>query len=151
MRAWTFTHSIEAKGDDMPAPRDRYRQRARICTSKRQSFRKIVGSCGIRMHGLRSSSRCEASGHAENDTTAITTGGAIAALRWEAVPDPSVLGYRLYVGTAPHTYQWQLDVGLTTRHVILNPQHDTAYYVAVTAYNCFGESAYSEEVRVFSH
>lgn len=151
MRAWTFTHSVEAKGAGMPAPRDRYRHKARICTSKRQWFRKIVGSCDTRMHGLRPSSRCESSGHAENDTTAIARGGAIATLRWDAVPDPSILGYRLYVGTSPSAYQWQLDVGLTTSHAILNLQYNTAYYVAVTAYNVFGESAYSEEVRVFPH
>lgn len=150
MRAWTLTHSIEAMSNGMLAPSGRYRQRARICTSRRQSSRKLVGSCSTRMQGLRPSGRHELSALIENDTAATET-GAIAILRWEAVADPSVLGYRLYVGMSPHVYQWQLDVGLTTSHTMLNLQYNTTYYVAVTAYNVFGESAYSEEARVFPH
>jgi hypothetical protein len=77
-------------------------------------------------------------------------GGATATtvLSWDAVADPNVAGYRLYVGTAPGSYdQPGTSVGYHHSHAVAGLSNQTTYYFAVTAYDFLGnESAFSNEV-----
>src|SRR5947207_7400403 len=74
-----------------------------------------------------------------------------AALAWDAVTDPTVIGYRIYYGTAPGTYLQSvgqgLNVGKATTFTVTGLSSGTRYYFAVTAYDTSnGESTYSDEV-----
>jgi len=72
---------------------------------------------------------------------------AQVTLAWNAETDPSVVGYRVYYGTASGSYQTNNDVGNNTTSTVSNLQTGTTYYFAVTAYNSTGvESGYSNEV-----
>ena len=55
-------------------------------------------------------------------------------------------GYKLYYGMESGNYPFVVDVGLWTQCNISNLDHGQTYYVAVTAYNEFGESDFSEEI-----
>ena len=67
---------------------------------------------------------------------------ATVHLVWDAVP--TATGYKMYYGTASRVYNPAIDVGdLTSGEIILDPG---TYFFAVTAYNKYGESGYSEEV-----
>jgi len=62
--------------------------------------------------------------------------------QWDAVSGAD--GYKLYYGPTSRDYLSPIDVGNKTNHTLaLDP--DT-YYFAVTAYNNYGESGYSDEV-----
>jgi len=69
---------------------------------------------------------------------------AEVTLIWDANnPEPD--GYKLYYGLESRNYLFSVDVGNQTSYTIsgLTPGD---YYFAVTAYNAYGESDYSEEV-----
>ena len=67
---------------------------------------------------------------------------ADVTLQWNSVEEAD--GYKVYYGTASETYSSPDDVGDQTSHTLsLDPG---TYYFAVTAYNNYGESGYSEEV-----
>ena len=88
-------------------------------------------------------------------TVGVLTTAATVTLQWNSVAEAD--GYKIYWGTASHTYNGTAthpvtsgtinspyDVGNNTSGVIvLNPG---TYYFAVTAYNNYGESGYSEEL-----
>jgi hypothetical protein len=66
---------------------------------------------------------------------------------WDVNKESDVLGYRVYYGTAPHSYRFSVDVGRETQCEILGVVEDMRYYVAVTAIDYSGnESVYSREV-----
>ena len=74
-----------------------------------------------------------------------------AALAWDAVTDPTVIGYRIYYGTAPGTYLQSvgqgLNVGKATTFTVTGLSSGTRYYFATTAYDTLNkESTYSDEV-----
>ncbi len=74
-----------------------------------------------------------------------------AALAWAPSPDADTLGYRVYYGTAPRTYDQVRGSGLdaqgATRFVVQDLVPGQRYYFAVTAYDAAGnESAFSTEV-----
>lgn len=81
--------------------------------------------------------------------TAILTGNAVAAevtLTW----DPAigiVSGYKIYYGNTPGAYSTTIDVGNTQEYTITNLDPLQDYYFTATAYNDYGESNYSDEIR----
>ncbi len=80
-------------------------------------------------------------------TLAITaTSSGTASLTWDPGTDPTLMGYKVYVGTNLGAYGAPVDVGNVTTFQIINLQSGTTYYFAVTAYNFSGESGYSNQV-----
>lgn len=79
----------------------------------------------------------------------LVTGWTDAAitLSWSgAAPAGSVAGYAVYYGRAPRSYETRVDVGNASSYNLLGLQLETAYYVAVVAYDAHGiESAFSNE------
>ena len=67
-------------------------------------------------------------------------------LAWDAETDPTVMGYKVYYGTASRTYGTPINVGNLTTYIVQHLSLGVTYYFAVTAYNQFGESGYSNEV-----
>ena len=72
------------------------------------------------------------------------TAACAVTLAWDA--SDRATGYRVYDGLASRDYDTVLDVGPDTRAVITGLTVGQRYYFAVTAYNEFGESDYSNEV-----
>ena len=72
--------------------------------------------------------------------------GASKTVSWTAVPDSSVLGYKLYWGTVSHQYDSTVDVGSTVSYTVSGLRQGTTYFFAVSAYNAGGEGALSAEV-----
>ncbi|MBW1903077.1 MAG: hypothetical protein JRJ20_15830, partial [Deltaproteobacteria bacterium] len=73
---------------------------------------------------------------------AIPVHSADVSLQWNSVAEAD--GYNVYYGTESGSYQTPEDVMDQTSHTLsLDPG---TYYFAVTAYNSYGESGYSEEV-----
>jgi hypothetical protein len=81
-----------------------------------------------------------------SDDSGRTETGASKALSWTAVPDSSVLGYKLYWGTMSHQYESVVDVGFNPSYTLSGLRPGTTYFFAVSAYNSGGESALSGEV-----
>lgn len=80
-------------------------------------------------------------GVCSNPTVSVT-------LAWPASTDPSVVGYKIYYGTASGVYTNALNVGLATSATVSNLTAGTRYYFAATAYNASGvESPYSNEAN----
>ncbi|RMD98287.1 MAG: T9SS C-terminal target domain-containing protein [Calditrichaeota bacterium] len=73
--------------------------------------------------------------------------GSSVILSWNPNSEPDLMGYRIYYGTAPRTYDKVLNVGKVTRYEIRQFDHEGRYFFAVTAYDSSGnESDFSEEV-----
>lgn len=53
---------------------------------------------------------------------------------WDPSPDPSVVGYLVYVGTQSRHYTETFDVGLRTSFVYRRPLASATYYFAVASY-----------------
>lgn len=89
------------------------------------------------------------------DRSAGEATGASKTLLWAAVPEPSVLGYKLYWGTNSRHYESQVNVsphvsvGPDIRYTLSGLRTGTVYYFAVSAYNSGGESDLSEEVTSY--
>lgn len=63
--------------------------------------------------------------------------------------DPYLAGYKVHYGQFSRGYTAHLDVGNAVRHTVGGLEDCRSYYLAVTAYNSFGdESGYSGEVPV---
>jgi chitodextrinase len=83
---------------------------------------------------------------------ACVTGVSPANLTWDAVDPvahPSLLGYRIYYGTAPGVYDQPLGTGTQVAFINTNAQvilSSGTYYFAVTAYSLTKESDFSNEV-----
>ncbi len=74
-------------------------------------------------------------------------GQSSVTLAWDASPDSSIAGYRLYEGVASRTYTNVIDLGNTTMATVSNLTAGVTYFFAVTAYDTNGlESDYSGEV-----
>ncbi len=64
------------------------------------------------------------------------------SVRWDAVSDSDVAGYRVYYGTTPGSHAQMYDAGNTTSATLGNVSDCTIYYVTVRAYDTGGlESA----------
>jgi hypothetical protein len=70
-------------------------------------------------------------------------------LAWD--PVPLTQGYRVYYGTTPGQYAFNVDVGPTTQTTLTGLADCTTWYVAVKAYNSQGEGPqFSNEVSGWS-
>ena len=69
-----------------------------------------------------------------------------ATLAWSPVTDPTLDGYKVYVGTVSGLYTRTITVGNLTSYTIDSLATGTTYFFAVTAYNSAGESSPSNEV-----
>src|SRR5213593_415627 len=64
--------------------------------------------------------------------------GASVALTWNPSPDPAVVGYFLYIGTASGSYTIKLDVGNYSGTTVSGLLQGRTYYFASTAYDASG-------------
>ncbi|MEQ1731930.1 MAG: putative Ig domain-containing protein, partial [Vicinamibacterales bacterium] len=55
-------------------------------------------------------------------------------LAWDTNPESGVIGYYVYVGTAPGVYSAPIDVGNTTSYTLASAVPGTTYYMTVAAY-----------------
>jgi uncharacterized repeat protein (TIGR02543 family) len=70
-------------------------------------------------------------------------------LAWDPETDFSVVGYKVYYGTASRTYGVPINVGNVATYTLIGLTQGITYYIAVTAYNAANyESGYSNEVSV---
>ncbi len=68
-------------------------------------------------------------------------------LAWSPNSEPDLGGYIVYYGTSPGNYTDSIDVGNTTSYRIKGLSANQEYFVALTAYDIYGnESGFSEEV-----
>lgn len=73
-------------------------------------------------------------------------GSQSVSLSWDPSNDPSVVGYRVYFGTASHNYSTVMDVGNVTHASVPLPLAGATYYFAVTDYDQLGnQSDFSNE------
>ena len=73
--------------------------------------------------------------------------GQSVTLGWDPNGDPVVVGYKIYYGTASHSYTNVVLVGNTNNGTITGLVAGTSYYFAATSYNGAGaESTFSDEV-----
>jgi len=70
----------------------------------------------------------------------------MVTLSWNKNSEPDIEGYILHYGTSSHDYLDSVDVGNKTGCTISGLESGQVYYFAVTAYNPYGESGFSEEV-----
>jgi fibronectin type 3 domain-containing protein len=74
--------------------------------------------------------------------------GASVTLMWEENPDPSVVGYRVYLENQSDSEVSVLDVGEVTRFTLQDLEEGDTYAFRVTSYNRSGlESAPSNKVE----
>lgn len=75
------------------------------------------------------------------------TASQTASLAWNADSDTSVVGYRIYYGTATGQYTQEVEAGSATSLNVGGLTVGSTYYIVVTAYNADGvESLPSTEV-----
>lgn len=73
---------------------------------------------------------------------------ASVTLAWDASPDPSVVGYRVYYGPAIGAYTNSAAVGNVTNATLTGLTTGFKYYFSATAYNSTGEeSSFSNEIN----
>jgi fibronectin type III domain protein len=85
----------------------------------------------------------------DENISGVEPAGATKTLSWTAVPDSSVLGYKVYWGTTSHQYDSHADVGSAASYTLSGLTSGTTYYFAVSAYRVGGESALSTEASAF--
>src|SRR3954469_21552391 len=72
---------------------------------------------------------------------------ATVTVAWDASPEATVTGYRVWYGTSPKQYSRTIDVGSRTDCLIADLEPGQVYYFAVQAYDSSGlVSAYSPEI-----
>jgi len=70
----------------------------------------------------------------EASAQSVDATGEPVTIAWDANPDPSVMGYQVYVGTSSHDYTQIVDVGNRTTFTFANGVAGHSYYFAVSAY-----------------
>ena len=65
---------------------------------------------------------------------------------WNA--SPSASGYKIYYGFGSRNYHYVIDIGNWTECSVSGLQRNQVYYFAVTAYNDYAESYFSEEIVI---
>ena len=65
-------------------------------------------------------------------------------IQWD--PSDQATGYKLHYGIQSQSYDSIVDVGLQQQYTVVGLNDDQRYYFAVTAYNEYGESNFSEEL-----
>jgi hypothetical protein len=77
----------------------------------------------------------------------LRVGADTVTLSWSASTDSSVVGYRVYCGSASRDYDTIIDVGNVVSVILILPGYSEDFYIAATAYNNLDmESDYSAEV-----
>ena len=76
---------------------------------------------------------------------------AEVTLMWDQNDPMSVTGYYVYYGLESGSYTTKIDAGYDSQYTLFDLDDLTSYYIAVTAYNEFGESDFSEEIIYASH
>lgn len=72
---------------------------------------------------------------------------ATVTLAWDASPDASVTGYKIYVGTSSNSFTFSTNnVGNVLTTTITNLSNGVTYWFAATAYNVDAESDFSNQV-----
>jgi Fibronectin type III domain len=75
------------------------------------------------------------------------SGGQQVTLGWTASPDPTVVGYYLYYGTASGDYTNRINVGTNTEFTVSGLVAGTTYYFSETSYNAGSiESSYVPQI-----
>lgn len=70
-------------------------------------------------------------------------------LGWDPVPEPNVIGYHVYIGTATGQYDRIEDAGMEASHTVTGLVRGVTYYFAVSAFNDQGvEGQLSDELVV---
>ena len=72
-------------------------------------------------------------------------------LAWDHNDQVSVTGYYVYYGLESGNYAAKIDAGSEPQYTIVDLDDLESYYIAVTAYNEFGESDFSEEIIFASY
>ena len=72
-------------------------------------------------------------------------------LAWDHNDQVSVTGYYVYYGLESGNYTAKKDAGSEPQYTIIGLDDLESYYIAVTAYNEFGESDFSEEIIYASY
>ena len=76
---------------------------------------------------------------------------AEATFSWRANTEPTLAGYKIYIGNSSRAYTNSVTVGNKTTHTLTNLAEGRTYYFAATAYDTNGnESGYSNEVSWIS-
>jgi len=81
-----------------------------------------------------------------------TLHAAQASVAWNGVtaaPGATILGYKVHYGRSSGTYEGTVDVGLATATTLTNLQDGEAYYIAVSAYDQFGQDGALSAEAVF--
>lgn len=76
---------------------------------------------------------------------------ADVTLAWDHSDPLSVMGYYVYYGPESGNYSAKIDAGSEPQYTIIGIDDLKSYYVAVTAYNEFGESDFSGELIYASY
>jgi hypothetical protein len=71
---------------------------------------------------------------------------AEVTLAWDHNDQFSVTGYYVYYGLESENYSTKIDAGSEPQYTLVGLDDLKSYYIAVTAYNEFGESGFSEEI-----
>lgn len=80
---------------------------------------------------------------------ASTAFSASITIAWDPVTSVPVSGYKIYYGTASHSYSANIVAGNVTTYTVSGLSDGAIYYFAVTAYDSLGnESPYSDELMV---
>lgn len=88
----------------------------------------------------------DAAGNTRTRQLTVTRASNVATLTWDANPESDVVGYRVYFGTSPGTYQQTIEVA-DNSHTVTGLSSGVRYYFAVTAFDAAGnESENSREV-----
>jgi hypothetical protein len=69
---------------------------------------------------------------------------AEVTLKWD--PSSQANGYKLHYGFESNSYDYVIDVGQNLEHTVTDVNDNQLYYFAVSAYNDYGESGFSEEI-----
>ena len=72
-------------------------------------------------------------------------------LAWDHNDQVSVAGYYVYYGLESGNYAAKIDAGSEPQYTLVDLDDLESYYIAVTAYNEFGESDFSEEIIFASY
>ena len=67
-------------------------------------------------------------------------------LAWDHNDQVSVTGYYVYYGLESGNYSTKIDAGAEPQYTLVDLDDLKPYYIAITAYNEFGESDFSEEI-----
>ena len=76
---------------------------------------------------------------------------AEVTLAWDLNDQDSVTGYYLYYGLESGNYSVKIDAGYDSQYTLIDLDDLKSYYFAVTAYNEFDESDFSEELIYASY